>query len=484
METQQQTQGQGQQRAQTTYAPKNELAWFTLEDSRQYLASVDAVNKLTKALNNDKDQAVKFAQSVYRMVADSEPTGRDERALYHCDPVSIVNAAVTAASIGLPVDGRQLCYLIRRKNKVKLSIGYKGYVYKITEHNPTANIQVALVFPGDKFSSKRKNGVAEYTHIIKADNEFRSDYEKITGAYCYISYFIGKRFYADLEKVPLIELEQMRKKATTDNVWREWFGEQAKKSAARRASKLGFTQATAKLDAIDNLDYDLDRPVGIGHNSSRAGSASRLAERLKQETDPKGTQADKLQQPGEASGPVIDGTATEIKDEAATGGDEISKKGAGEHSASEGYRQDSGEEIDARSGPTIDGHARSADPEGDAAGAYEGRPENGQQKPVQAVRADEPEAATHKAHQGQAVEETVIDWSRTYILAGAPNGGYRIHATPELAYPAFLADMAMFVNKAARKTFMKDNRRYLDKLSELGHEAKVQFIYQKMEEGQ
>lgn len=467
----------------TTYADEK-IEWATMEQIHMEMTNEKSLRKLEIALHSDKESALKFAQATLRMVADSEKTGTDERALYHCDPVSIVNAAVTAASLGLPVDGRQLCYLVRYKNKVKLTIGYKGYVYKITEQNATANIQVGIVFPGDKFRSKKKDGVASFTHDIGKDNDFRSDYDAAIGAYCYITYFIGKKFYADLEKIGMEEIATIRGKAKTDKIWKEWLGEKMKVAVIRRASKLGFTQATAKLDAFDNLDYDMEKPVGIGHNSNPGGNAAtRLANRLKKADDAKGQQTDKLEQPGDKPGVIIDGTATEIQN-GNTGGSGVPEAEAAGAGAFDGDGQGRIIEGDAQSGEAVEGHSRSTGREGDADSAYGDRPQTGQQEPVQTVRADEPAQAADQANQGQAVKET-IDWTRTYVTrdANIPFPDYHKFATPELAYPSFLAVMASIPSRKARKELVKDNREYLDALSRIGHEAKVQFIHKTAEEG-
>lgn len=186
--------------------------------------------------------------------------------LGNLDPQSIREAFKASLDTGIPVDKRQLAYIVKYGNKIEYQIGFKGFISRIKEIYPTANIKAELVYAGDVFTVEKVDGRAKYTH--KVANPFAS-IKDMTGVYAYIQYTDKGKEYSFIETMGKDEVLKIKGKAKTAFVWNEWFGEMAKKAVIRRLCKTLFIgdPKIAIMEDLDNKNFDIQQePVHIDYD--------------------------------------------------------------------------------------------------------------------------------------------------------------------------------------------------------------------------
>lgn len=170
-----------------------------------------------------------------------------------CTKQSIIDSLIKAATVKLPVDSRQLAYLVRFGKTCTFMPSYKGYIYKVKEADTTMEITVGIVYKGDVFTCQETDNTATYEH--KPSNPFEDNPKNITGAYCYMKSSTGSWIYR-MSNAELLKVKA-QSKMVTGVIWNTWELEQFKKSIVRRAFKMKFIEAISELDALDNkLFYD------------------------------------------------------------------------------------------------------------------------------------------------------------------------------------------------------------------------------------
>ena len=186
--------------------------------------------------------------------------------LGNLDPQSIREAFKASLDTGIPVDKRQLAYIVKYGSKIEYQIGFKGFISRIKEIYPTANIKAELVYAGDVFTVEKVDGRAKYTH--KVANPFAS-IKDMTGVYAYIQYTDKGKEYSFIETMGKDEVLKIKGKAKTAFVWNEWFGEMAKKAVIRRLCKTLFIgdPKIAIMEDLDNKNFDIQQePVHIDYD--------------------------------------------------------------------------------------------------------------------------------------------------------------------------------------------------------------------------
>jgi recombinational DNA repair protein RecT len=227
----------------------------------KFLLADGTISRILKIVGKDRQGTVEACISgVVSILQKSDRDKKSGVALWDCTPRSIANAIRDSIQHGIPIDGRGLAYLVREKFEARFTPGYKGYINRVCEFNSTADFQVGMVFEGEEFSVSRENGVDSYHHNVNTPFPQGVDYKaRLIGAYCYLSYTKGGRYYAKLERISTEDINKIRSKARTDSVWNEWLSEQIIKTVVRRSTKIPFASVVASLDAIDNESYDLNQ---------------------------------------------------------------------------------------------------------------------------------------------------------------------------------------------------------------------------------
>jgi len=187
----------------------------------------------------------------------------DKPELRACSPASIAKCLIHAANIRLPVDNRNLAYLVPFAKECSLMPSYKGYIYKVKNADPSTEFTVALVYMGDTFTVSKENGQAVYRHDVK--NPFEDRVEAIVGAYCYIRTSTGS--FIDVLSRTEIEKIRSMSKMRSGQTWTMWAAEMIKKAVIRRACKVRYIEAVAELDALDNQVFS-PRRVDTSHISA------------------------------------------------------------------------------------------------------------------------------------------------------------------------------------------------------------------------
>lgn len=186
--------------------------------------------------------------------------------LGNLDPQSIREAFKASLDTGIPVDKRQLAYVVKYGNKIEYQIGFKGFISRIKEIYPTANVKAEIVYVDDVFTVEKIDGKAKYVH--KVANPFAS-IKDMTGVYAFIQYTDNGKEYSFIETMSKEEVLKIKGKAKTAFVWNEWFGEMAKKAVIRRLCKTLFIgdPKIAIMEDLDNKNFDIQQePVHIDYD--------------------------------------------------------------------------------------------------------------------------------------------------------------------------------------------------------------------------
>lgn len=218
---------------------------------------------LIKATGFDQKQLEsKLISFAYETKKSLEASGQS---ITNLDAQSIKEAFKASLDTGIPVDRRQLAYVIKYGNAIQYQIGYKGFIHRIKEIQPTASIKAELVFKDDILTIEKVDGQVKYTHKV-ADPFARMD--KIAGVYAYIQYVDNGKTYSFIETMGLDEINKIKGKAKTKMVWNEWFGEMAKKAVIRRLCKtlfIGNPKIEPLID-VDNKNFEMSpEPVHIDY---------------------------------------------------------------------------------------------------------------------------------------------------------------------------------------------------------------------------
>lgn len=216
-------------------------------------------NSTGKTENEIKGLLISFAYATKQMLeASKQPIG-------NIDPMSIKEAFKNMLDTGIPVDKRQLAYVVKYGNGIQYQLGYKGFIHRIKEIFPNSVVKAELVYQGDNFKVTKIDGQAKFVHEVK--NPFAAKKE-IAGAYAYIEYVENGKLTSFIETMNVTEIKQIKGCAKTAKVWDAWYGEMAKKAVIRRLCKTLFVgnPILQKLEEVDNNNYEFKtEPVKIDY---------------------------------------------------------------------------------------------------------------------------------------------------------------------------------------------------------------------------
>lgn len=156
--------------------------------------------------------------------------------LQKCTRETLQDAVINVAAVGLtlnPADG--YAYLVPEYNKTvkrtecQLRVSFRGLLKVATDTGAIAWVKAEVVKENDTFEYRGVNQMPMH-HM----DPFRPDRGETIGVYCVARTNSGD-FLVDT--ISRAEIDLIRKCAKTDNVWRQWFDEMAKKSVIKRAAK-------------------------------------------------------------------------------------------------------------------------------------------------------------------------------------------------------------------------------------------------------
>ena len=151
---------------------------------------------------------------------------------------------------GVYIDGTSVS-LAWKSKKLGVNYDYQAYKNRLLTVYPETKFDIQNVYKSDKFVFHKVDGEVSYSHDIV--DPFNTERE-IVGAYCIIKNKRGQF----IETVNMQDINKMRSHSNFKDTWNEWFDRMVLKSVIKRGCKTHFNDVTGAMDAIDNLDYNLN----------------------------------------------------------------------------------------------------------------------------------------------------------------------------------------------------------------------------------
>jgi recombination protein RecT len=191
-----------------------------------------------------------------RIIALSVNAFSRSAALQECEPISILNAIVTAVQLGFEPNGPLgHAYLVPYKNVCTCQIGYRGLADLARRTAGYALIDSRAVYAHDPVFELEYDPAPRFRHVPILDGE-RGD---ITHVYSY-AYLRGSTMPI-FEHMSLADVEAIRRSSRSKDspAWRDWYGEMGKKSCMKRMLKdqplsIELADAIAFDDGQNGLD--------------------------------------------------------------------------------------------------------------------------------------------------------------------------------------------------------------------------------------
>lgn len=232
----------------------------------KYIKTEGVENRIKELL---KARAPQFTTSLVTAVNENAK-------LAECEPQSVITAALTAASMDLPINQNLgFAYLIPYKNKdgnvCQFQMGYKGFVQLAQRSGFYKTINAEDVREGELVKIDHLSGEAEFDWI---DDDKEREKAKIVGYVAYFKLLNGfeKSIYWSIEKCEAHAKKFSKSFKFGGGLWRDDFDSMAKKTVLKQLlSKFGplSTQLqeaiskdqTVNGEYVDNPDYS--EPVAI-----------------------------------------------------------------------------------------------------------------------------------------------------------------------------------------------------------------------------
>ena len=266
-----------------------------------------ANNKLTLA-NYVKQDAVSqrlndlLGKRAPQFVTSLVSAANNDKNLAACEPQSVVTAALTAASLDLPVNSNLgFAYLIpytmdrgkkTERTECQFQMGYKGFIQLAQRSGFYKTINASEVREGEIVKQDRLSGEIEFNWI---DDDAEREKKKIIG---YVAYFrllngFEKTFYWTREKCEAHAKKYSKNYAKYGSgLWKDAFDDMAKKTVLKLLiSKFGplNTQLQKALDEDQTVDGEYeDNPtrkpeLSEAEEAQIVEDAEKLANELEEE---------------------------------------------------------------------------------------------------------------------------------------------------------------------------------------------------------
>lgn len=194
-----------------------------------------------------------------RMARIAATEVRKNKALLNTEPTSFLGSVMQAAQLGLePGSALGQAYLVPYGNQCQLIIGYKGMIDLARRSGQVLSLNAYAVREGDDFSFQL--GLKPDIHHVPS---LEADRIKKPITYVYAVATLKGGGY-QFEVMSRAEVEAVRAKAKSKNIWTNYFEEMAKKTVIRRLFKylpvsieaLEITNADAKREAGEKIEPD------------------------------------------------------------------------------------------------------------------------------------------------------------------------------------------------------------------------------------
>ena len=194
-----------------------------------------------------------------RMARIAATEVRKNKALLNTEPTSFLGSVMQAAQLGLePGSALGQAYIVPYGNQCQLIIGYKGMIDLARRSGQVLSLNAYAVREGDDFSFQL--GLKPDIHHVPS---LEADRIKKPITYVYAVATLQGGGY-QFEVMSRAEVEAVRAKAKSKNIWNTYFEEMAKKTVIRRLFKylpvsieaLEITNADAKREAGEKVEPD------------------------------------------------------------------------------------------------------------------------------------------------------------------------------------------------------------------------------------
>lgn len=194
-----------------------------------------------------------------RMARIAATEVRKNKALLNTEPTSFLGSVMQAAQLGLePGSALGQAYLVPYGNQCQLIIGYKGMIDLARRSGQVLSLNAYAVREGDDFNFQL--GLKPDIHHVPS---LEADRIKKPITYVYAVATLKGGGY-QFEVMSRAEVEAVRAKAKSKNIWNSYFEEMAKKTVIRRLFKylpvsieaLEITNADAKREAGEKVEPD------------------------------------------------------------------------------------------------------------------------------------------------------------------------------------------------------------------------------------
>lgn len=155
--------------------------------------------------------------------------------LHACTPVSIMQALMTAAELGLDPGGAlSEAYLVPYKTTCQLIIGYQGLIKLARQATPGLSVNCRVVYRGEGFEIDYAAS-PPFRHSIDPANPVNKDDSNIIGAYLWARWSDGDHFeWMDRTQ---IDANRARSRASGKGPWVTDYAEMCRKTVCRRGLK-------------------------------------------------------------------------------------------------------------------------------------------------------------------------------------------------------------------------------------------------------
>jgi recombinational DNA repair protein RecT len=246
--------------------------------------------KLQEIYGMSESEGLTILLDIVGFIASGEKAAEQFEKMLEVPKSSFLEVISVSRKLGLPIDGRRLVYPIVYGKTIKLQVGKNGYAQLIQRKHPHAHIETGIVFKGDTFTDWKESGQAHYKLIAGENGSFRNDYNNAVGAYCFLAYEQGGRWFSLLEKISANELDVIRSKSKMKGYgpWVEFQGEMMRKTTINRMGKaiMAMTLSAEEAQVLSHIneeEYDMDAPPAITRKASMAAEPSSLQKAIDRE---------------------------------------------------------------------------------------------------------------------------------------------------------------------------------------------------------
>jgi recombination protein RecT len=217
----------------------------------KYFANPEFANKLIQICGNEKEYQNAVARTILFVI--------NNQALQNIPSAQIFKLAMQSYELGIPLNSEKLSYVVNFGGAYQLIPTAKGFIRKTLQNKNIKDIRCNIIYQDDffEYGDNSKDGVY-YEYKANMDSDKHGDILFIKGCFTVIDYKDGN---SKIEYMSKKQLDTIKGKAKTKNVWNEFAEEMCKKAVLKRALKNESLPELQDIIEIDNKLYDMNKVV-------------------------------------------------------------------------------------------------------------------------------------------------------------------------------------------------------------------------------